>query len=109
MSRHFEKLVRCDPRLFELIQQPIMNLDNPFFERKPSIFEEGDKFDSTSFTNFRDAYQLPEAVSLMPPSLDSSVSGTHAEMRESDSRVSNVNAHDQRCSSGMTLSTSFWL
>ncbi|XP_078170942.1 uncharacterized protein LOC144565152 isoform X1 [Carex rostrata] len=101
MSRHFEKLIRCDPRLSELIQQPIMNLDNPFFEQKPSIFEEGDKFDSMSFTNFRDAYQLPEPVLLILPSLDSSVSGTHAEMRESDSRVSNVNPHDQSCSSAI--------
>lgn len=103
MNRHFEKLVRCDPRLYALSQQPVISLDNPLFEHKPSIFEEGDRFDSMSFKNFRDEYQLPETVSL-----DTLASGSHGEMREHDSRVQNVNAHDHR-STGMTLSISILL
>jgi hypothetical protein len=109
MSKHFEKLVRCDPRLLALSQQPMISLDNPFFEHKPSIFEEGDRFDSMSFKNFRDTYQLSEPVSLVPPSFDSSESGTHTEKRESDDRVPNVNAHDNRSRTGMTSSISILL
>jgi hypothetical protein len=106
MSRHFEKLVHCDPRLYALSQQPMISLDNPFFEHKPSIFEEGDRFNATSFKNFRDGYHyhLPEPVSLIPPSLDSSASGTNTEMRESDERVPNVDARDNRSSAGTTSS-----
>ncbi|KAJ4754986.1 ATP-dependent DNA helicase [Rhynchospora pubera] len=85
MSRHFEKLVRCDPRLSSLSQQPSINLENPFFEHKPSVFEEGEVFNSTSFQNLKDAYQFsePETVVQCPLNVNHG-SGSGAECHPND-------------------------
>ncbi|RZC73670.1 hypothetical protein C5167_049153 [Papaver somniferum] len=40
LSKHFEKLIQCDPRLNWLSQQPEVVLESPFFEPKGSVFED---------------------------------------------------------------------
>ncbi|GAA0187192.1 hypothetical protein LIER_34480 [Lithospermum erythrorhizon] len=40
LGKHFEKLIQCDPRLNYLSQQPEITLDSPFFEPRPTIFED---------------------------------------------------------------------
>lgn len=66
LSKHFEKLLMCDPRLNLLSQRPEIVLDSPFFEPKASVFEEHDeskchRFDNltsyyvSSFVSFQDA------------------------------------------------------
>jgi hypothetical protein len=40
MNKHMEKLVHCDPRLYSLSQQNDITLENPYFESRPSIFED---------------------------------------------------------------------
>ncbi|KAJ3698398.1 hypothetical protein LUZ61_002103 [Rhynchospora tenuis] len=91
MIRHFEKLVRCDPRLYSLSQQPSISLDNPFFEHKPSVFEEGDVFYSTTFQNLKDGYQFSEPATVVPCPLNSSAIGIHTELRDFEEGVQNVN------------------
>ncbi|KAJ8634750.1 hypothetical protein MRB53_009017 [Persea americana] len=39
LSKHFEKLMQCDPRLNLLSQKPDIVLDDPFFESRSSVFE----------------------------------------------------------------------
>lgn len=39
LSKHFEKLIQCDPRLNLLSQKPDIVLDDPFFESRSSVFE----------------------------------------------------------------------
>ncbi|CAO2842056.1 unnamed protein product [Amaranthus hypochondriacus] len=43
LGKHFQKLIQCDPRLNSLSQQPQINLDNPYFQPRVSIF--GDQSD----------------------------------------------------------------
>ncbi|KAL6012206.1 hypothetical protein ACLOJK_002684 [Asimina triloba] len=40
LSKHFEKLIQCDPRLNLLSQQPEVVLDSPYFESRISVFED---------------------------------------------------------------------
>uniref|UniRef100_A0A2P2JC09 Uncharacterized protein MANES_06G031800 n=1 Tax=Rhizophora mucronata TaxID=61149 RepID=A0A2P2JC09_RHIMU len=43
LNRHFEKLIQCDLRLNFLSRQPEITLDSPFFDQRPSIFEDPDE------------------------------------------------------------------
>lgn len=38
LGKHFQKLIQCDPRLSFLSQQPQIDLDNPYFQPRVSIF-----------------------------------------------------------------------
>ncbi|KAF8052527.1 hypothetical protein N665_1549s0014 [Sinapis alba] len=40
MNKHFEKLVQCDHRLFHLSREPEIKMDSPYFDARPSIFED---------------------------------------------------------------------
>ncbi|XP_050374268.1 uncharacterized protein LOC126791821 [Argentina anserina] len=40
LNKHFEKLIQCDSRLCFLSQQPETVLDSPYFELRPSVFED---------------------------------------------------------------------
>ncbi|XP_071724247.1 uncharacterized protein, partial [Rutidosis leptorrhynchoides] len=40
LDKHFEKLVQCDMRLNFLSRQPEIVLDPPYFESRPSLFED---------------------------------------------------------------------
>lgn len=44
LGKHFQKLIQCDPRLSFLSQQPQIDLDNPYFQPRVSIF--GDENDN---------------------------------------------------------------
>ncbi|WOL13885.1 hypothetical protein Cni_G22665 [Canna indica] len=46
LSKNFEKLIECDPRLKSLSQQPDIILESPYFESQYSVFE--DQGDSKS-------------------------------------------------------------
>lgn len=40
LSKNFEKLVQCDPRLHLLSQQPEIVLESPYFEPRCAIFDD---------------------------------------------------------------------
>ncbi|CAH8352851.1 unnamed protein product [Eruca vesicaria subsp. sativa] len=40
MNKHFEKLVQCDHRLYHLSREPEIKMDSPYFDARPSIFED---------------------------------------------------------------------
>lgn len=40
LNKHFEKLIQCDTRLCFLSRQPEIVLDSPYFELRPSVFED---------------------------------------------------------------------
>lgn len=40
LSKNFEKLVQCDPRLHLLSQQPEIVLESPYFEPRCAMFED---------------------------------------------------------------------
>ncbi|XP_050212996.1 uncharacterized protein LOC126664578 isoform X2 [Mercurialis annua] len=42
LNKHFEKLIQCDMRLNFLSRQPEIILDSPYFEQRPSVFEDPD-------------------------------------------------------------------
>ncbi|KAF0929566.1 hypothetical protein E2562_022389 [Oryza meyeriana var. granulata] len=69
MNKHVEKLVHCDPRLYSLSQQNGINLDNPYFESKSSIFEDPEGIKCQDFERKDDGDQLaPQRFSeLLPP------------------------------------------
>uniref|UniRef100_A0A0E0HN64 TRF2/HOY1 PH-like domain-containing protein n=1 Tax=Oryza nivara TaxID=4536 RepID=A0A0E0HN64_ORYNI len=69
MNKHVEKLVHCDPRLYSLSQQNDINLDNPYFESKSSIFEDAEGIKGQDFEHKDDGDQLaPQRFTeLLPP------------------------------------------
>lgn len=49
LNKHFEKLIQCDMRLNFLSQQPEIVLDSPYFESRPSVFEDPEESKDHSF------------------------------------------------------------
>ncbi|XP_040997911.1 uncharacterized protein LOC121243916 isoform X3 [Juglans microcarpa x Juglans regia] len=49
LNKHFEKLIQCDMRLNFLSQQPERVLDSPYFEPRPSVFEDPEESKDHSF------------------------------------------------------------
>ncbi|KAG6673281.1 hypothetical protein I3842_16G103400 [Carya illinoinensis] len=49
LNKHFEKLIQCDVRLNFLSQQPERVLDSPYFEPRPSVFEDPEESKDHSF------------------------------------------------------------
>ncbi|KAJ4913599.1 Uncharacterized protein Rs2_08220 [Raphanus sativus] len=64
MNKHFEKLVQCDHRLFHLSREPEIKMDSPYFDARPSIFEDPSEPKGYPFGNLN--------ISTGP-----SISGTH--------------------------------
>ncbi|CAA6671010.1 unnamed protein product [Spirodela intermedia] len=58
LSKHFDKLINCDPRLSELSRQPDAVLSSPFFEPRCPLFEDqGDR--SPNFDHIKGEYGSP--------------------------------------------------
>ncbi|KAK4604850.1 hypothetical protein RGQ29_013064 [Quercus rubra] len=49
LNKHFEKLIQCDMRLNFLSRQPEIVVDSPFFEPRPSVFEDPEESKEHSF------------------------------------------------------------
>lgn len=81
LNKHFEKLIQCDTRLCFLSRRPEIVLDSPYFEPRPSIFE--DQEESKGHVG-------------------SSISGFQAVASPSASQSSSLKT-DQQDSAGMTL------
>ncbi|XP_058067772.1 uncharacterized protein LOC131217060 isoform X2 [Magnolia sinica] len=56
LSKHFDKLIQCDPRLNMLSQQPEIIVDNPYFESRVSVFEDQDESKSHGFDHLKSEY-----------------------------------------------------
>lgn len=50
LNKHFEKLIQCDMRLNFLSRQPEIILDSPYFEQRPSVFEDPDESKGHDFS-----------------------------------------------------------
>ncbi|WOL17289.1 hypothetical protein Cni_G26080 [Canna indica] len=57
LSKHFEKLIQCDPQLYALSLEPDIILENPFFEPRSSIFEDQEEYKCQPFDKLNDAYE----------------------------------------------------
>lgn len=95
LSKHIEKLIQCDPRLYALSQQPNIILENPYFEPRCSVFEDQVESECHGFGNIRDAYGSPvhgfqESVS---PCSGSSIS-TKNEVKDPIGRTTDVGTQD---------------
>ncbi|KAJ6296108.1 hypothetical protein OIU76_026894 [Salix suchowensis] len=55
LNKHFEKLIQCDMRLNFLSRQPEIILDSPYFEQRPSVFEDLDDSKSQDFNQVEQA------------------------------------------------------
>lgn len=56
LSKHFEKLIQCDPRLNSLSGQPEIILESPFFESRCSVFEDHDESKSNGLDDLKDGF-----------------------------------------------------
>nr|XP_029121872.1 uncharacterized protein LOC105049857 isoform X2 [Elaeis guineensis] len=95
LSKHIEKLIQCDPRLYALSQQLNIILENPYFEPRCSDFEDQVESECHGFGNIRDAYRSPvqgfqESGS---PCSGSSIS-TKSEAKDPVGRTADVVAQD---------------
>ncbi|XP_040374071.1 uncharacterized protein LOC112197464 isoform X1 [Rosa chinensis] len=89
LNKHFEKLIQCDTRLCFLSRQPEIVLDSPYFELRPSVFEDQGESKGLGFDQ--------------PASgKGSSISGFQDIASPSASQSSSLKA-DQQDSAGMTL------
>lgn len=89
LNKHFEKLIQCDTRLCFLSRQPDIVLDSPYFEPRPSVFEDQEESKGHGFD------QLGSGKG-------SSMSGFQAVASPSASQSSSLKT-DQQDSAGMTL------
>ncbi|KAJ6994036.1 hypothetical protein NC653_016994 [Populus alba x Populus x berolinensis] len=55
LNKHFEKLIQCDMRLNFLSQQPEINLNSPYFEQRPPVFEDLDDSKGQDFNQVESA------------------------------------------------------
>ncbi|XP_073002006.1 uncharacterized protein [Typha latifolia] len=58
LSKHFEKLIQCDPRLYSLSRQPDFVSENPYFESQCSVFEDQEESKCLGFHKINDGYDL---------------------------------------------------
>ncbi|ERN07072.1 hypothetical protein AMTRI_Chr12g273560 [Amborella trichopoda] len=89
LNKHFEKLIQCDPRLNLLSQRSSINLDNPYFDSRGSVFEDPDEPNCHSFEHIGNNYVTPfpgfqDATSLAMTQASSSKS----EVQDSVGRAS---------------------
>ncbi|EPS64940.1 hypothetical protein M569_09843, partial [Genlisea aurea] len=63
LNKHFEKLVRCDDRLYALSLQPKIVVGSPYFETQTSAFENSEESKSS------ESNMLPVAVEGSPVSV----------------------------------------
>ncbi|MQM17799.1 hypothetical protein Taro_050777 [Colocasia esculenta] len=59
LSKHFEKLIQCDPRLSTLSRQPDIILDSPYFETKCSVFDDQDEAKCLAIDHIKGDYGSP--------------------------------------------------
>lgn len=57
LSKNFEKLVQCDPRLDSLSQQPEITLESPYFESRCSVFEDHNESKCHVFDDLKDGFR----------------------------------------------------
>ncbi|XP_043695895.1 uncharacterized protein LOC122646411 isoform X2 [Telopea speciosissima] len=76
LSKHFEKLIQCDPRLNLLSQQPEISLDSPVFETRGSVFEDPDESKCQGFDPLNSEYVGPFPGFQDQPSPSASQSST---------------------------------
>jgi hypothetical protein len=55
LKKHFEKLIQCDMRLNFLSRQPEINLNSPYFEQRPPVFEDLDDSKCQDFNQVESA------------------------------------------------------
>ncbi|KAL3586402.1 hypothetical protein D5086_013269 [Populus alba] len=55
LNKHFEKLIQCDMRLNFLSRQPEINLNSPYFEQRPPVFEDLDDSKGQDFNQVESA------------------------------------------------------
>ncbi|XP_026660532.1 uncharacterized protein LOC103707259 isoform X2 [Phoenix dactylifera] len=105
LSKHIEKLIQCDPRLYALSRQPNIILENPYFEPRCSVFEDQVESECHGFGNLRNAYGSPvqgfqESVS---PRSSSSIT-IKSEVKNPIGRAADVVAQDT-CSPSSVMDT----
>ncbi|KAH9304607.1 hypothetical protein KI387_009011, partial [Taxus chinensis] len=60
LSRHYEKLIQCDPRLNVLSKKPFLSRDSPYFDTRSAAFQ--DQNEHSCYGNVQD-----DTPHMMPP------------------------------------------
>ncbi|KAJ3695429.1 hypothetical protein LUZ60_000806 [Juncus effusus] len=102
LSKNFEKLVQCDPRLHLLSQQPEIALESLFFEPRCSLFEEQmeGKKPAHIFGNLKDDLEPSFSGFIDPGSPSLSVSN-RSEVRDSIGKLPEFNAQSSNIRGGL--------
>ncbi|XP_074588126.1 uncharacterized protein LOC141844038 [Curcuma longa] len=96
LTKHFEKLIQCDPRLCALSSEPEISLKSPFFEPRSSFLEDHEEYKCHQFDKLKDTYG--SAIQESSSSCTSTSAPVKNDMRDSAARLSDVsmgNIHAQ--------------
>ncbi|KAJ4792650.1 ATP-dependent DNA helicase [Rhynchospora pubera] len=102
LSKNFEKLVQCDPRLHLLSQQPEIVLESPFFEPRCAMFEDMEQKKPHCFSQLQDEME-PSFSGFIDPGSPSLSISTKSEGRDSIGMLPDFNP---QASNGAQVSTS---
>ncbi|XP_042382204.1 uncharacterized protein LOC121974966 isoform X1 [Zingiber officinale] len=92
LSKHFEKLIQCDPRLCALSSEPEISLKSPFFEPKSSFLEDHEEYKCHQFDKLKDTYG--SAIQESSSSCTSTSASLKNDIRDSVARLSDVSMGD---------------
>ncbi|XP_042376056.1 uncharacterized protein LOC121969846 isoform X1 [Zingiber officinale] len=92
LSKHFEKLIQCDPRLCALSSEPEISLKSPFFEPKSSFLEDHEEYKCHQFDKLKDTYG--SAIQESSSSCTSTSASVKNDIRDSVARLSDVSMGD---------------
>uniref|UniRef100_A0A1D1YZ22 Pre-rRNA-processing protein IPI3 n=1 Tax=Anthurium amnicola TaxID=1678845 RepID=A0A1D1YZ22_9ARAE len=82
LSKHFEKLIQCDPRLHALSRQPDIILDSPYFESRCSVFEDQEETKCLGLDHIKGEYGSPFSGLHDAGSPSTGVSSSRSETRD---------------------------
>ncbi|KAJ3699050.1 hypothetical protein LUZ61_002755 [Rhynchospora tenuis] len=102
LSKNFEKLVQCDPRLHLLSQQPEIVLESPFFEPRCAMFEDMEQKKPHCFSRLQDERE-PSFSGFIDPGSPSLSLSAKSEGRDSIGTLTDFNP---QASNGAQVSTS---
>ncbi|KAG6469814.1 uncharacterized protein LOC122032278 [Zingiber officinale] len=88
LSKHFEKIIQCDPRLYALSLEPDIILANPLFESQSSVFEDYEEYKCHHFDMSKDKYG--SASHELPSTCAATSASVKSDIKDSDTSLSDA-------------------
>ncbi|XP_074592057.1 uncharacterized protein LOC141847868 [Curcuma longa] len=88
LSKHFEKIIQCDPRLCALSLEPDIILANPLFESQSSVFEDYEEYKCHPFDMLKDSYG--SAIHELPSTCAATSASVKSDIKDSDTSLSDA-------------------